>query len=179
MSTRTVTRTEAPIKFLSKEKSTNLLSWHEVQSFEQDNPYILSSYRPLTNSYQDCCGSLFAIHNQTVNIWSHLLGAIIYTAAGVYLWQSLASEYKTFATGDLVAFGCYFASVIICLGLSVGFHLFANHSHGIHNRHLFLDFLGILGLIVGSWVPGIYYGFYCDSVNARFYLTLVSVISKM
>ena len=75
----------------------------------------------------------------------------------------------------MIAFGCYFTSVVVCLCLSVGFHLFANHSHKVHSRHLFLDFLGILGLILGSWIPGIYYAFYCDEAHARFYWSLVSI----
>lgn len=177
MATRTVTEIKSRVLFsvLGGKQENKLLSWHEVQQFEQDNPYILTSYRPLTDSYLGCYKSLFAIHNQTVNIWSHLLGSLIYAAAGIHLWHSLASRYDTFSIGDFVAFGCYFSSVVLCLGFSVGFHLFANHSHEVHNRHLFLDFLGILGLIVGSWIPGIYYGFYCDKANAQFYWSLVSL----
>lgn len=171
--TTTLTR-QKKIQFSRLRENKKLLSWHEAQPYEQDNPFILGGYRPPTNSYIGCCRSLFGVHNQTVNIWSHLLGSLLYAAAGVYLYYSLAHQYGTFSTGDIVAFGCYFVSVVVCLSLSVGFHLFANHSKAIHDRHLFLDFLGILGLIAGSWIPGIYYGFYCDSRNANFYMSLVS-----
>lgn len=173
--TKTVNQRKQPRLISWSKQDKRLLSWHEVQSFEKDNPYIRSGYRPLTNSYAVCCGSLFGVHNQTVNIWSHLMGSLCYAAAGLYFWHSLAHEYGTFDTGDMIAFGCYFVNVVACLVLSVGFHLFSNHSAKIHDRHLFLDMLGILGLILGSWIPGIYYGFYCDSSNAQFYWSLVSL----
>lgn len=177
MATRT-TVTEQKVMSHSKACTgeKRLFSWHEAQPFEQDNPFILGGYRPLTNSYSGCWATILDTHNQTVNIWSHFLGAVLYAVGGAYLWYSLAPEYSTFATGDGIAFGCYFASVVVCLSLSVGFHLFSNHSHEVHDRHLFLDLLGILGLILGSWIPGIYYGFYCNAKDARFYWSMVSAV---
>ncbi|KAL1296923.1 hypothetical protein AAFC00_004533 [Neodothiora populina] len=156
-----------------------LLSFEQAQPYEQDNPFILFGYRPQTQSYAGSLATLFAIHNQTVNIWSHLIGSILYGISGLYFFWHHASLYaSTFSTGDAIAFSCFFAAVVVCLSLSVGFHLFANHSKEIHDRHLFLDFLGILGLIWGSWVPGIYYGFYCQRDVARFYWALIGAITS-
>lgn len=42
-----------------------------------------------------------------------------------------------------------------------------------------IDFLGMLCLVTGSWVPGVYYGFYCQRSVARFYLTLVSTRHRL
>jgi adiponectin receptor len=70
-------------------------------------------------------------------------------------------------------FGFFFAGVSACLGLSSAFHTFCNHSEHIYEQWLVLDFLGILCLISGSWVPGVYYGFYCQRSTTRFYLIIV------
>merc|ERR550517_941540 len=42
------------------------------------SPAILTGYRPAL-TYLACLRSLLRIHNETVNIWSHLLGSIFFT----------------------------------------------------------------------------------------------------
>lgn len=39
-----------------------------------------------------------------------------------------------------------------------------------------LDYCGIAVLIIGSFVPWLYYGFYCDYQPKVFYFVLVSVL---
>jgi len=52
------------------------------------SPAILTGYRPAL-TYLACLRSLLRIHNETVNIWSHLLGSIFFT---VVLVQQLFSH---------------------------------------------------------------------------------------
>jgi adiponectin receptor len=58
---------------------------HEAPEFLRDNEYIHSGYRINFNSAKHIFKSLFMLHNEFVNVWSHLLGAalliflIIYT----------------------------------------------------------------------------------------------------
>ncbi|KYN17669.1 Progestin and adipoQ receptor family member 4, partial [Trachymyrmex cornetzi] len=49
-----------------------LLRWSEMPRHLQFNPHILTGYRPLMTIRQ-CLGSLFYIHNETVNILTHEL----------------------------------------------------------------------------------------------------------
>ena len=47
----------------------------------QASPYILTGYRPVgMYSVKDCFLSIFRLHNETINIWSHLIGT------GVFFW---------------------------------------------------------------------------------------------
>lgn len=39
-------------------------------------PFVLSGYRPVGLSWRCYALSLFQIHNETLNVWSHLLAAI-------------------------------------------------------------------------------------------------------
>ena len=43
-----------------------------------DNPFILRGYRCQFNSWFDILKTLFIIHNETVNIWTHMLGCILF-----------------------------------------------------------------------------------------------------
>ena len=46
-------------------------------------------FRIRFHTYWDCARSIFMIHNETVNIWSHLLGAIFFFALGIYILVAL------------------------------------------------------------------------------------------
>lgn len=59
-----------------EEKLTYL--YHELAPWQQDNAYITSGYRPASNSYLKSWLSLLYIHNETVNIYTHLLGAVAF-----------------------------------------------------------------------------------------------------
>lgn len=154
-----------------------LLHFHELAPWQQDNQHILTAYRPLSYSYRHSILSIPNLHNQTINIWTHLLGLLLFTYLAHHLWSALAPLYATATHEDVVVFACFFAGAFTCLSCSSAYHTFINHSEPIYERWLLLDFLGILCLIAGSWVPGVYYGFYCQKSDAKFYLTLVSEFS--
>ena len=42
------------------------------------NPFIMRGFRRQTPSLRACVASAFTLHNETFNIWSHLLGGILY-----------------------------------------------------------------------------------------------------
>lgn len=52
----------------------------EAHSFLHDNEYILSGYRIYFNSTGRILKSLFMVHNESANVWSHLAGALIFFA---------------------------------------------------------------------------------------------------
>ncbi len=51
----------------------------EVEPEDVFNDYLLSGYRINYNSWKQILSSLFEWHNETVNIWTHLLGFIVFT----------------------------------------------------------------------------------------------------
>ena len=61
-------------------------------SFLIDNEYILRGYRINFNTNRKICRSLFLLHNETVNVWSHIIGVIAFIA--LFIW-SLAGLYAS------------------------------------------------------------------------------------
>ena len=56
-----------------------LYSFEFIPSYLQFNHFIRSGYR-VGLSFKLCLLSLFTLHNETINVWSHLIG-IIYLVA--------------------------------------------------------------------------------------------------
>src|SRR5207253_3111520 len=52
-----------------------LLNFDELKDWQRDNEFIRSSYRPATLNLLVSIKSMFSIHCETCNIWSHLIGA--------------------------------------------------------------------------------------------------------
>jgi hypothetical protein len=77
----------------------------------------------------------------------------------VLLYRRLGSLYATASIEDFCVFACFFASCIGCLTTSGTYHLISNHSHAVAVWGNRADYLGIVFLIWGSFVPCIYYGF--------------------
>uniref|UniRef100_A0A0R3RL47 Adiponectin receptor protein n=1 Tax=Elaeophora elaphi TaxID=1147741 RepID=A0A0R3RL47_9BILA len=77
---------------------------------------------------------------------------------------------------DKIVFATYFVGAVACLGLSFAFHTVQCHSVGVGKLFSKLDYAGITLLIVGSFIPWIYYGFYCRLLPMIVYLTMISVL---
>ena len=157
----------------TSEHCYSLVQWDEVPRWQQDNHHIHGSYRRPSGSYYRSLGSLFYIHNETVNIYTHLLPALAALPAALALYKVLQPRYVQATTRDVLAFSCFFLGAAICLGMSATYHLISNHSPAVNKFGNQLDYAGIVLLISGSFVPSIYYGFWCDTTLQRFYWTMV------
>ena len=47
---------------------------HSLPSWLKDNDFLHKGHRPQLNSFFACFKSIFRIHTETGNIWTHLLG---------------------------------------------------------------------------------------------------------
>lgn len=149
-----------------------LLRWNELPSWMQDNnEFILAHYRPPSYSYFRSFQSLFYLHNETVNIHTHLLGSFLlfFTSFTVY-----AFEVHSVSVADICVFGCFFLGAVVCLATSAIFHTISNHSPGVSRLGNQLDYIGIVFLITGSFIPSVYYGFYCEPSLQKIYWGMVS-----
>ncbi|KAL8768611.1 MAG: hypothetical protein Q9209_005170 [Squamulea sp. 1 TL-2023] len=139
-----------------------LLTYHSLPAWHQDNAYILTSYRPApTHSFTRCLQSLFYLHNETVNIHTHLLGSFLFLFVGLflYLFEGRDPEVRK---GDVIVFGIFFTGVVGCLGISAGYHTLSCHSEKVSGWANRGDYVGIIGLIWGSFVPSLWFGFGCE-----------------
>lgn len=168
------TLTETAKKVEGRIENALTVLWDDLPSWQQDNHYIHSGYRPASGSFQKSFASLGFIHNETVNIYSHLLGAILFSIAGGLLYTFIKPRYESATLSDIRAFSCFFLGAAFCLGMSGTYHTISNHSRMVARFGNKLDYVGIVFLITGSFIPSIYYGFYCHPNLQEAYWTMVS-----
>lgn len=153
-----------------------LLHWEELPPWLRDNHHIHTGYRPASSSFLVSFQSLAYVHNETVNIYSHLLPSLVALPAGFRLYQILAPRYQSASQADISVFACFFVGAAFCLGMSATYHTISNHSPSVARIGNALDYVGIVGLITGSFIPSIYYGFYCAPRLQLIYWTMISSI---
>jgi len=151
--------------------------WHEIAPWQQDNQYITSGYRPQSNSYAKSWKSLLYIHNETVNIYTHLVGAAIFFFTSYFLYNKLEPRYETASKEDVYVFSCFFAGAVACLGMSGTYHTIQNHSHEVAVWGNKLDYLGIVFLIWGSFIPVLYYAFDQEPGLMKTYWTMITTLA--
>jgi len=109
------------------------------------------------------------LHNETVNIWSHLLAAFLFS---IHLVQFLV-ECDDLSM-DVVVVLIFSLGVILYFILSFIHHLFSNHSKKVMNRALRLGHLGAVIVIWCSAISFTYFGFYCDRQMRVRYMSVVT-----
>ena len=117
--------------------------------------------------------SLFTIHNETANVWTHLLGFLVVLGCaahvvGVVLRDGSWADHGLFAT--------FLLSALWCMGASSVYHLTYCHSQGVHRTTLFCDFFGISLLVTGSFIPCVYYAFACFPLWRAVYTGLTAAV---
>ncbi|KAJ2724899.1 hypothetical protein GGI07_001648 [Coemansia sp. Benny D115] len=142
------------------EKTRPLMSVFQIPAFMVED-YIWDCYRPLSFSYRECIKSWGYVHSELGNILTHMLGAVVFIVlallSGPVIIPLIAQAHVPAA--DYIIVYIYVFAVLFCLAASVTFHTLACHSSRKHFRSLRCDFIGILTLIVGSFIPVGYYGF--------------------
>jgi hypothetical protein len=59
-------------------------TYDDAPTFSKDNQHIFSGYRINYDTPKKIFKTLFMVHNESVNIWSHLFAALIVLAVIVY-----------------------------------------------------------------------------------------------
>lgn len=161
-------------------KKAKIVSWQELPAWQQDNHFILSGYRVASGSFRKSFASLGYIHNESVNIYSHLIGAIFFTLMASILYAIVKSSNVSNAKpADMIVFACFFLGCGLCLGMSATYHTISNHSPSIARFGNKLDYVGIVSLIVGSFIPSIYYAFFCHPVLQKLYWSMISFLGMV
>uniref|UniRef100_A0A8C4HHL8 Progestin and adipoQ receptor family member VIII n=1 Tax=Dicentrarchus labrax TaxID=13489 RepID=A0A8C4HHL8_DICLA len=98
--------------------------------------FILSGYRPVGLSWRSYVLSLFQIHNETLNVWSHLLAAVCV----VTRFLAFTGFSVDVSSLPLVL---YVVSAVTYLSCSAAAHLLQSHSEEAHYSLFFLDYVGV------------------------------------
>ncbi|KAF2709629.1 HlyIII-domain-containing protein [Pleomassaria siparia CBS 279.74] len=148
----------------------NLPKWY------QDNPHILSAYRPVSHSYNACINSLAYLHNETVNIYTHLLPALTLAFALPTLQIHISRVLADAPWTDRFMLTLTPMACLLTLSLSATYHTLMNHSQTISASCLLLDYTGILALILTSFISGVYVGFYESAFHQRVYWGMILIL---
>ncbi|KAJ3068428.1 Adiponectin receptor protein 1 [Podochytrium sp. JEL0797] len=148
--------------------SSQKLNVHETLHIKQiplwmfDNAYLLTGYRQEMGNYLDCFKSLFYVHNETGNIYSHMIGSGLFIVWLIIMFLSSADLVQStvwltrttdiledipLSWKDYAVVACFMVSAITCMGLSFLFHTCHCHSFEVSKAWNKMDFAGIAGLI--------------------------------
>nr|XP_028567804.1 uncharacterized protein LOC114587564 isoform X4 [Podarcis muralis] len=141
----------------------------------KDNDFLLHGHRPPMPSFRACFRSIFRLHTETGNIWTHLLGFLFFLVLGIGYMISPNMKYVA-PIQERVVFGMFFLGAILCLCFSWLFHTVYCHSEEVSRTFSKLDYSGIALLTMGSFVPWLYYSFYCSPQPQLIYLVIICVL---
>lgn len=109
-----------------------------------------------------------------MNIWTHLVAFVAFMGwFGVIFGDDFA---RVSSRGDRAMLTILVASAEMCFCASTAYHALHCVSERWHMRLYKLDIGGICVLIYGSFVAGLYSGFYCRPLWQWLYLSLLSVM---
>lgn len=150
-----------------------LLVASEVPSWYAHNSFLRTGYRPVNGSVKLCVDSLRFIHNETVNIYSHLIPGAIALASNGILHRYFLGRYPTASLVDQLAIHVYLTTSVLCFGISSIYHTILCHSEAYSGLWGRLDYVAIIIQTIGSFVSGIYVTFDCKPGLQKLYWTMV------
>ncbi|KAH8883156.1 mPR-typeG-protein-coupled receptor [Thozetella sp. PMI_491] len=151
-----------------------LISFEELPEWHQDNEYIRHGYRPISGSARVSFGSWKYLHNESMNIWTHLIPLVVFLLGEWYIVQFLTSRYPGITGTSIFIFVFYILTASACLGFSVMYHTLMNHSHKVEKLWLRMDLVGIMILLLGLFVSAIYMIFWCEPTERIIYWSMAS-----
>lgn len=169
-----------------KNGAKRLLTIDEIPSDWHNNPHILRGYRFYENKMQ-CVYSILRIHNETGNIWTHIVGFFFVLAMGVY-WYPRSASYEISTSADKIVCAVFFFAALECLACSTIWHTFSNFANlramkkiacigTTPRRHeLTIDYVGISVLIAATIITVEYHGFYCQPAAQWSYMSATTIL---
>lgn len=114
---------------------TRLLEYHEIPSWQQENEYILTGYRPTSASVRVSLEGLLYLNNEIgkqlflivrivltvyciVSTYSHIFGAALFAGIPWWLYGEIILRYPRTTIADVIVFSTFFYGVAACLALS-------------------------------------------------------------
>lgn len=153
-------------------KLRQLLSYDDAPKHLQFNPFIRTGYRTILST-KLCLESIFWWTNETINIWSHIFGWFLFigvTYSDIVLLRIHASMIDKIIVGSLLV--CF----QVCMILSSIYHTFSCKSEQSYECFLAYDLFGIALSLLGIFISGIYYAFWCNTELRNFYIITIGVI---
>ncbi|OHF02759.1 hypothetical protein CORC01_01860 [Colletotrichum orchidophilum] len=163
------------------EKTVVLLSWEELPEWQQcGSDHIKTGYRKACNSVSGCFASWTCVHNESVNIYSHAIGAIIFILLPFYIFgDGIPARWSIASAADVAVCAIYALGVTICFVLSTAFHTLMSHSEVVYLSGIKADFHGVLALMWSSVFPLAHYIFPCRPATRDAYVALTGLLAAL
>ena len=123
--------------------------------------HVETGYRIYFNTRWKCVQSMFMLHNETVNIWTHLLGFVCFVALAFFTTMALTQSTDEVPVWPLLI---HAIGGSIMLGISATYHTLNCCSKSDNEIGQSCDYSGIAVMIASSATPPFYYGFKCPEV---------------
>ncbi|CAF1361161.1 unnamed protein product [Adineta ricciae] len=141
-------------------------------------PFIRRGYRSIHKPWSYYWKSLFHKHNETINVWSHLLGIMYMFYLSYYYHQRL----NFFGNSHSWPFAVSLATATIMFMCSAFAHLLHSKSDSIHRTCFAIDYVGVSLHGFGSGFLHIYYSapeWYYNKIEYQyiFILLLIAIIA--
>eukprot|EP00834_Sanchytrium_tribonematis_P005264 NODE_306_length_10184_cov_0.912246.p5 type:complete len:301 gc:universal NODE_306_length_10184_cov_0.912246:4701-3799(-) len=158
------------------EKNDNPIKTKRVYKYEEapiyaQNVYILDGYR-ICNNFIDSWSSLGYLHNETGNIYTHVLASFFFLGILINVWA-----WETSQIMDKIIFSVFCLCAIKCFVCSTLFHLHCNQCIKTHQFFVCLDYSGISFMVMGSSFIVTYYLYYCSGLAQIIHLGFLTSLS--
>uniref|UniRef100_A0A1A9UXF8 Progestin and adipoQ receptor family member 3 n=1 Tax=Glossina austeni TaxID=7395 RepID=A0A1A9UXF8_GLOAU len=154
-------------------KCKMLLNFEDAPDHLKFNPYIRSGYRTFLST-KLCLQSMFWWTNETINIWSHLVGCLLFIGLTIFDFQLMKLHTEL---SDQILVVCLLICFCLCMLLSSIYHIFSCKSEEHYELFLSVDYLGISLSLVAIYISSILV--YSVIVLAMFCLAMAAQIPKL
>jgi predicted membrane channel-forming protein YqfA (hemolysin III family) len=135
-------------------------------------PFILSGYRSTHQPWSYYWKSLFHKHNETINVWSHLIG-ILYMGYLFYYYNHRLNFFENSHSWPFVVSLCTAIIMFMCSAFA---HLLHSKSETIHLTCFAIDYVGVSLHGFGSGFLHIYYSapqWYYNKIEYQYVFVLL------
>ncbi|XP_044288906.1 membrane progestin receptor epsilon [Varanus komodoensis] len=133
-----------------------LLRWDEVPD-DFVECYILSGYRRLHCTAQECLASVLQPTNETLNFWTHFIPLLLFAARFCRLLLLRGAGDLPFHHPALLPLWCYASGVLLTFAMSCTAHVFSCLSPRLRAAFFYLDYASISYYGFASTVAYSYY----------------------
>ncbi|KAI8895796.1 hemolysin-III related-domain-containing protein [Globomyces pollinis-pini] len=157
-------------------QSLHFCTYQDCPRYLQDNEFIITGYRK-EYSYRESWISLFHWHNETINVWLHLVGFLIH----LYLiWHSwFAPIHPAIEFADRIVLILFLSCVSYTLLMSAMYHLHCCVSKEDCVFWGCLDFSGISASIAGSSFSIMYFLIHCDNSSREIWIGILMIVNMV
>lgn len=158
-----------------KTAENGYLHYYQLPLSWRENRYIIQGYR-FSMKHTTLFKSVFHFnHNESMNIWSHLLGFFVLLYITLVHFPS-SKAYQMNTSTDNIAMYVFLAAAMQCLGCSVVWHTYSCFAKlQTRAKCACVDYTGITTLITASVIAAEYCSLYNYSTLLRIWITFSTI----